>query len=65
MGQLSMALRVPITNNELTAKMAQDSTSMVTTALYNPPIPVIPRAAQVFLVHGESDDDREGEENVE
>ena len=40
----------PMTNNELTAKIAQDSTSMVTTALYNPQIPVIPRAVRVFLV---------------
>ena len=39
----------PMTNNELTVKMAQDSTSIVMTALYNPPIPVVPRAVRVFL----------------
>ena len=39
----------PKTDNELTAQRAQDSTSMVTTALHNPPIPAIPMAARVLL----------------
>ena len=39
-----------MTNNELTPKRAQDSTSIVMMALQNPPIPVIPRAVRVFLV---------------
>ena len=44
-----LALHGPRTNNELTAKRVEDSTSMVTIALDNPPIPVIPRAARVSL----------------
>ena len=45
-----LAPTAPMTNNELTAKRAQDSTSMVMMALHNPSIPVIPRAVRVFLV---------------
>ena len=35
-----LAANIPMTNNELTAKMAEDSMSMVTMVLYNPLIPV-------------------------
>ena len=40
----------PMTNNELTANRAQDSTSIVIMALYNPPIPPgVPRTARTAL----------------
>ena len=41
----------PITNNELTALIAQDSMSMVTMALHNPPIPVSPVEVRTFFVY--------------
>lgn len=47
-----LAAHVPTTNNELTAKRAEDSMSMVATVLYNPLIPVgDPVAAQTFLIY--------------
>jgi len=44
------AARAPTTNNELTAKRAHDSMSMVEIVLYNPPIPARdPVAVRIFL----------------
>jgi len=45
-----LAPRGMMTNNELTAKRADDSTSMVMVVLYNPLIPVgDPMAARILL----------------
>jgi len=47
---LLSAAHVPMTTNELTAKRAEDSMSMVATATYNPPNPTRdPVAARTFL----------------
>ena len=43
------ALDGPRTNNEFTAYRAEDSMSMVTMTLYNPPIPVPPMEARMSL----------------